>query len=75
MCGVSNAFASAEYDGVYSFFDCYYYECSETLECSWNIQNDEYNTYYNCYNGDCEVDCEYGVGFDFDIACGFPGFE
>jgi hypothetical protein len=69
MCGVSNAWASAEYEDAFYSFDCYYYECSETMECEWNMWTDELDIYYSCTNGDCNFDCNYGFGRIYDINC------
>lgn len=52
-------------------FECYYSECGEALECEWNIWGQDYDTYYSCTDGECEVSCSRGWGPLVDDECGY----
>jgi hypothetical protein len=42
-------------DGINYSFDCYYNECSEDMQCYWNIYDYEafYDNYYICDDSGC----------------------
>jgi hypothetical protein len=65
VCQETTFWAYGEYYDTNYDFECVHFSCEDTLECGWNIWSDDYDydAYYNCTNGECEVNCDESSSF------------